>query len=69
MRTLSGHLTQKDKRAIKAMLDAGLVAGQVGLKTYVIKGNTVTYYQYDRGLIPVPGSKYRVSKYTATFQL
>lgn len=71
---LQGHLTAKDKAAIKAILEQGLSGGKVGRKTYSITENdngsyTVSYQIKDRGLIPVPGSAYRVSTYRATFQI
>lgn len=70
---LQGHLTAKDKTAIKALLDAGLAVGKVGKKTYSITENNglydVSFKIKDKGLIPVPGSAFRISTYTATFKL
>lgn len=70
---ISGHLTAKNKVAVKAILQAGLSCGKVGRKTYVLAENdglyTVSYQIKDKGLIPVPGTAYRISTYTATFKL
>lgn len=70
---LQGHLTAKDKAAIKALLASGLPNGRVGKKKYSITENNglyaVSYKIKDKGLIPVPGSAFRISTYTATFKL
>ncbi|QEM07897.1 hypothetical protein DIU31_031960 [Mucilaginibacter rubeus] len=70
---INGHLTAKDKAAIKALLAAGLTIGKVGRKTYSIAENNglyaVSYKIRDKGLVPVPGSAYRLSTYSATFKL
>lgn len=70
---IDGHVTAKDKAAIKAMIASGLSVGKVGRKTYSITENnglyTVSYKVKDKGLIPVPGSAYSISTYSATFKL
>lgn len=71
MTTLTGHITQTEKKAIKAILNANLMSGKVGIKTYFLFLNdgiyTVKVQQKDRGMIPVGGSELRVSTYTSTF--
>lgn len=73
MKTLTGHLTATDKKVIKAMLDAKIMAGKVGKKNYFLSLENDTYtvkiQQKDRGLIPVVGSELRISTYTSTFSL
>lgn len=73
MTTLTGHLTQTDKRNIRAILDAGLTAGRINGQDYHITQEselyTVTKRVKDRGLIPCAGSKPRISAYTSTFRL
>lgn len=73
MRVIEGHLTETDKRAIKAILSQGQMSGKVGSKTYFLsksgKEYTVKYQVKDRGLIPVPGSGFRLSTYTSKFEL
>jgi len=73
MTTLTGHLTAIEKKAIKAILSLNLLTGRVGKKDYhlsLLEGiYTVKIYQYDRGLIPCPGSKLRLSTYIHTFKL
>ena len=78
MKVLTGHLTQTEKKAIKAILIQAIqqgpftkVSARVGKKDYSISlslGNyKVVVYQMDRGLIPVPGSPLRLSSFTSTF--
>lgn len=73
MRVLTGHLTAANKKAIKAILYAGLTEGKVGKTSYqlsVVDGiHHVKMFIKDRGLIPCPGSALRVSVYQATFIL
>jgi len=70
---LQGHLTAKDKAAIKALLASGLTIGKVGRKTYAIIEKhglyEVSYKVKDKGLIPVPGTAYRISTHSAIFKL
>ena len=71
MTTLTGHITQTEKKAIKAILNANLMSGKVGIKNYFLSLTdgiyTVKVQQNDRGLMPVGGSELRVSTYTSTF--
>lgn len=73
MKVLTGHLTQDEKKAIKAILSAGLDCGKVGKTSYYISSQenvfTVKTKKIDRGLIPCPGSPLRVSTYSATFTI
>lgn len=77
MKTLTGHLTAHDKKAIKAIMERGFSAGTVGKKQYYLiqdnylssKNYTVKIRVMDRGLIPCPGSALRQSTYTSTFIL
>jgi hypothetical protein len=73
MKTLTGHLTKSDKKAIKAILDAGLLSAKVGKKSFFITAENgiykVIFQQKDRGLIPVAGSPLKLSTYSATFSL
>lgn len=73
MRVVSGHLTATNKKAIKAILAAGLTEGKVGNTSYqlhIIDGvHQVKMYTKDRGMIPCPGSALRVSTYLASFIL
>lgn len=73
MTTLSGHLTQTDKRNINLLLDAGYIQGKVGKANYFLSLAdgiyTVTKAVKDRGLIPIPGSALRISRYTSTFKI
>jgi hypothetical protein len=71
MKVLTGHLTNTDKKAVTAIMEAGLNAGKVGKATYYIS-NTGTLFTVkkvikDRGLIPCAGSSLRFSTYTSTF--
>jgi hypothetical protein len=73
MKTLSGHLTESNKKAIKAILDLNLSAGKVGRINYFITPGPDHYQvkivKMDRGMIPVPGSQLRQSISLATFSL
>jgi len=72
MKVLEGHLTATDKKAVKAILDKGLFSGRVGKADYFIgKGVNVFYVSkmvIDKGLIPVVGSKPRLSTYKSTIE-
>ena len=73
MKVIKGHLTITEKRAIKAILNAGLMKGKVNGKEYYLSLSegvyTVEIHQKDRGLIPCPGSKLRMSRYINQFKL
>jgi hypothetical protein len=73
MNIIEGHLTATDKKAIKAILSSGLTSGRVGKKDYFLTVTdgiyTVKQIVKDRGLIPVPGSEFRLSTYTSKFIL
>jgi hypothetical protein len=73
MKSIKGHLTANEKKAIKAILDAGLLHATVGRKTYLIakEGHeyTAKITVKDRGLIPCPGSQLRISTYNHRFVL
>ena len=43
MKVLTGHLTQTEKKAIKAILQAGLISGRVGRKDYVLSKENGVY--------------------------
>ena len=73
MKVLTGHLTATEKRHIKALFEANLMAGKINRKMYFITENagvyTVKVSQRDRGMMPVPGSPLRISVNTSTFIL
>jgi hypothetical protein len=73
MKILTGHLTETNKTAIKAILNAGLMSGKVGKISYYLNCDnniyTVKYQTKDRGLIPCAGSQLRLSTYSASFTL
>lgn len=78
MKVIEGHLTAVDKKAVKAILDAGQYSGKVGRATYkLVSGSiengieeiVVEKFIKDRGLIPVPGSPFRISKYVSKIQM
>jgi hypothetical protein len=73
IKIIDGHLTATDKKAIQAILAAGLMEGKVGKSSYFISKNanlyTVKQVIKDRGIMPVPGSQLRWSTYTSTFQI
>lgn len=75
---LEGHLTAGDKKAVLAVIAAGPVSegiylAKVGRATYQIltseNGYVVNKFIKDRGLIPVPGSALRVSKYVSKINI
>lgn len=72
MKVLTGHLTQGNKDAIRAILAQGLMAGKVGRTNYQLSNDgstfTVIISQRDRGMIPCGGSQLRTSHYTSTFK-
>lgn len=71
MRVIEGHLTAADRKAVSAIMDAGMNEGKVGRASYSISHEngvyTVVKAIKDRGLIPVPGSEFRISRYTSKF--
>lgn len=78
MKVLTGHLTAHEKKVIKAILRSAAqqapffgVSASVGRKTYKIStvgnGYSVVITQKDRGMMPVAGTKLRLSSYTSTF--
>lgn len=74
MNVLKGHLTAGNKKAIVAILEAGLNSGKVGKTSYYLiekeKGlYEVTIKKMDRGLIPCPGSVLRLSSHKAEFKI
>lgn len=73
MKVLKGHLTATEKKIIKEMLKQGLTEGCVRKRNYFIFEDngvyTVKIQKMDRGLVPCPGTKLRLSTYTNTFKL
>lgn len=73
MHVLTGHLTPTNKKAISAILNAGLRSGKVGMINYHITETdgiyTVKVSKNDRGMIPCGGSPLRLSTHTSTFKL
>lgn len=75
MKTLTGHLTQTNKKHIQAILNANLLEGKINRTNYFISKNgstnvfTVKICVADRGFIPVPGTPLRLSTYIHTFVL
>jgi hypothetical protein len=71
MKVIEGHLTATNKKAIKAILSAGLTSGKVGRISYFLFLTdgiwTVKIQQKDRGIMPVAGSPLRLSTYVAQF--
>jgi hypothetical protein len=71
IKVLTGHLTDSHKKAIKAILKAGLKEGKVNNINYFIKTDSSPYTciikQNDRGMIPCSGSPLRLSTYTSQF--
>lgn len=43
MKTIKGHITATEKKAIKAIFNAGLMAGKVGRKEYHISQQNEVY--------------------------
>jgi len=65
-----GHLTQTDKKQIKALFDSGMTQAKINKATLVIEKGTPSLNQYtiskyikDRGLGFI-GDNLRMSKYT-----
>lgn len=71
MKVIDGHLTAGDRKAVQAIMAAGMMEGRVGRANYRIEFDNgvyvVTKMIKDRGLIPVPGSEFRISKYVSRF--
>jgi len=71
MKVIEGHLTENDKKSIKAIMDKGLMSGKVGKSTYHITKGVERFHvskcKIDRGMIPVEGSKLRLSIYKSIF--
>ena len=69
MKVLTGHLTQTEKKAIKAILEAKLMSGRVGIKDYFLTEKDGTYtvkkYQVDRSIVIGP----QISENRSTFVL
>jgi len=66
IKVLDGHLTAHDKKVINQMMDNNMDSGKVGKKTFIIKDlgdgkYHITQKIKDRGMIPVPGSAFRIS--------
>jgi len=73
MTTITGHLTQTDKKAIRSILDGGFTEGKVGRKSYYLSQSlngeyVVLIKQVDRGC-GFFGSPLRVSTYTSIIKL
>jgi len=74
MKTLSGHLTASEKKIISQIIQNKWGYGKVGLKTFFVNKNKDENYNIridvkDRGLIPCPGSKLRISTYLSVIKL
>ena len=73
MKTMTGHLTAGNKKAIQAIINAGLKDGRVGRTEYHITQDeniyTVKIKSIDRGLIPCAGSQKRLTTKTHTFTM
>lgn len=75
IKILSGHLTVTDKRAVSAMIEAGANSANSARASYVISAGDghgwyrVEKFVRDRGIIPVPGSPLRMSKYVSEIQV
>jgi len=73
MKIIEGHLTEKDKKSIKAIMEKGLMNGRVGKADYFITKGVERFYVskciIDKGMIPVQGSKLRMSTYKSIFKL
>lgn len=67
IKVLTGHLTQHDKKAIKAILEANLMSGKVGRKDYFLTEKdgifTVKKYEVDRSIIIGP----QIAEHKSTF--
>lgn len=73
MKVIAGHLTEREKKSISAILELKAWSGKVGKKRYFITKKLEIYQvviqQKDRGLIPCASSELRISIYTSTFTL
>jgi len=73
IKVIDGHLTAKDKRVVLQIIKNGPNPAKAGKAVYEIKPDGDFYIvikkQMDRGLIPVPGSKLRLSTYKSTIQI
>jgi hypothetical protein len=73
IKTVEGHLTPKDKAAIKAMYNMGLTKAKVGRRAYSITStgdlHEVVITLTDRGLSPCAGSPLRQSVYRHKFKM
>jgi hypothetical protein len=72
MKVTKGHLTQTEKKAIKAIIEAGFTEAKVGKKTYKISNGEVykvEIFQMGRGWISCPGSPLRMMKNTVEFTM
>ena len=71
MKVLTGHLTQTEKKAIKAILQAGLISGRVGRKDYVLSKENGVYtaeiFEMSKGW--VYGDELKRSRNVHTFTL
>jgi hypothetical protein len=70
----TGHLTSRDKRVIQIMIDSGTFEGSVGKTDYYISDMGDGRYEViqkviDKGLIPVAGSKSRLSTYKSIIHI
>jgi len=73
MKVLTGHLTDTNKKAIKAMFAANILQAKVNNVYYSITESNGVYKvikcKMDRGMIPCGGSELRMSKYVSTFTM
>lgn len=73
MTVTQGHLTAAEKKVVKYFLDNNITEGRVRNKDYYVSEDswvyTVVKRVMDRGLIPCPGSKLRLSTYIYKFTL
>ena len=71
MKVIEGHLTATNKTHVKAILFAKMNRAKVNSIVYSLNLEngvyTVTIEKKDRGLVPVPGSPFRISKSKAKF--
>ena len=73
MKVIEGHLTATNKTHIKAILFAKMMKAKVNSIVYYLSLEngvyTVTIEKKDRGLVPVPGSPFIISKSIAKFTI
>jgi phage-related tail protein len=74
IKVLSGHLTTTDKRAVKHMIEKEIWKGRVGKSDWFIKDlgkgkYDITQKIKDKGLVPVAGTKFRISTYKSTIEV